>query len=132
MSQILQVNAVSKSTTEPRALLSSISFSQKKGERLAIVGETGSGKSTLLKSIGGLADVTSGEILFQGEKVVGPADRLVAGHEDIKLLVQAKFPDPFSEQRCEHTGYDHDTQPPVQLSCFSVRQFRQSVLWQIG
>lgn len=38
----------------------------KKGERVAIIGETGSGKSTLLDIIMGLLPVTSGKILIDG------------------------------------------------------------------
>ncbi len=68
--------------------LKDISFSQKNHERIAIAGETGSGKSTLLKAIAGLAQPDSGEILFQNEKVVGPNDKLVPGHEKIIYLSQ--------------------------------------------
>lgn len=88
MPTILQVQSITKTNQESRHLLSSISFTVVEGERLAIVGETGSGKSTLLKSIGGLTEISSGEVLFRGTNVEGPEEKLVAGHEQISYLSQ--------------------------------------------
>lgn len=68
--------------------LRDIDFSQRKLERIAIAGETGSGKSSLLKAIAGLAQPDTGDIIFQNEKVIGPADKLVPGHEKIIYLSQ--------------------------------------------
>jgi len=65
-----------------------ISFTQKKGRKLAIAGETGSGKSTLLKIIAGLAAAGSGEIRFEGSRVLGPLERLVPGQPGIAYLSQ--------------------------------------------
>ena len=88
MIPILQAKSVTKSSDEQRTLLSSISLEVRDNERLAIVGETGSGKSTLLKSLGGLAEIDRGEVLFRGEKVEGPEEKLVAGHAQISYLSQ--------------------------------------------
>jgi ABC-type sugar transport system ATPase subunit len=65
-----------------------ISFTQEKGRKLAIAGETGSGKSTLLKMIAGLAAVGSGEVRFEGSRVLGPMERLVPGQPGIAYLSQ--------------------------------------------
>jgi len=65
-----------------------ISFTQKKGQNLAIAGETGSGKSTLLKIIGGLAEPSAGVVLFEGQRVLGPTERLVPGQPGIAYLSQ--------------------------------------------
>ena len=65
-----------------------ISFTQEKGRKLAIAGETGSGKSTLLKMIAGLAAVGSGEVRFEGSRVLGPLERLVPGQPGIAYLSQ--------------------------------------------
>src|SRR5271170_6838877 len=78
-----------------RVALRQISFTQRKGQRLAIAGETGSGKSILLKMIAGLAtpphpnhDDDDGAIWFEGQKVAGPAERLIPGQPGIAYLSQ--------------------------------------------
>ena len=68
--------------------LENINFTQQKFEKIALIGETGSGKSTLLKTIAGLIQPTSGTILFNGEKVMGPYWQLVAGQKGIAYLSQ--------------------------------------------
>ena len=68
--------------------LENINFTQQKFEKIALIGETGSGKSTLLKTITGLIQPTSGTILFDGEKVMGPDWQLVAGQKGIAYLSQ--------------------------------------------
>ncbi len=83
----LEVNDISKEVGDS-VLLNATNFTQKKGERLGIVGETGSGKTTLLKTIAGLLQSTSGEVLFRNEKVAGPEDQLVPGHDKIGYLSQ--------------------------------------------
>ncbi|MDN6309304.1 MAG: ABC transporter ATP-binding protein [Flavobacteriaceae bacterium] len=49
--------------------LNKLSFTIKKGETLAILGNTGSGKSTILELIGRLYDVTEGEVLIDGKPI---------------------------------------------------------------
>lgn len=55
---------------------------------MALVGESGSGKSTLLSMLAGLTDADAGEVQLNGERVVGPSEKLVAGHPDIRLVHQ--------------------------------------------
>lgn len=50
-------------------VLDNISFQVKKGEFLCIVGPTGCGKTTFLNSLTKLYQITSGEILINGEEV---------------------------------------------------------------
>ena len=68
--------------------LKDISFTQRKGQRLAIVGETGSGKSNLLKTIAGLITPPEGSVYFDGSRVLGPLERLIPGEPGIAYLSQ--------------------------------------------
>jgi multiple sugar transport system ATP-binding protein len=65
-----------------------VSFNINKGEIVAILGESGSGKSTLLKCIYGLLKVDAGQILFHGERVLGPDEQLIPGHKEMKMVTQ--------------------------------------------
>jgi iron(III) transport system ATP-binding protein len=69
-------------------ILSDVSFSQRRTQKVAIIGETGSGKSTLLKIIAGLVEHDQGEVWFEKESVSGPAEQLVPGHKEIGYLSQ--------------------------------------------
>ncbi len=71
-----------------KAILKNVSFTLKEGETLGIIGESGSGKTSLLKLLGGLLKPDSGELLFDGNPIPGPDERLVAGHDQIKLVHQ--------------------------------------------
>lgn len=50
------------------------------------MGKSGSGKTTLLKCIYGQHDLQNGEIVFNDEKILGPAYHLIPGHIDMKLV----------------------------------------------
>ena len=65
METILNVENVSV-CFENQDVLRDISFSVKRGEMLAVIGESGCGKTVLLKTLIGLHDQTSGQILFDG------------------------------------------------------------------
>lgn len=69
-------------------VLNDISFSQHQFQKIAVAGETGSGKSTLLKIIAGLIQPKSGEIYFDGKKVMGPDWQLIPGEKGIAYLSQ--------------------------------------------
>lgn len=68
--------------------LSRISFTVNQGESLGIAGKSGSGKTTLLRAVYGLYDLASGAVFFQGEKVRGPAQELIPGHPEMKMIAQ--------------------------------------------
>ncbi len=65
-----------------------IQFTQEIYQNIAIVGETGSGKTSLLKMVAGLLQPDKGTILFQGERVMGPLEKLLPGHPKIAYLSQ--------------------------------------------
>ncbi len=84
---LLKVSQINKKG-EGQFAIRQISFTQKRQQKIAIVGETGSGKSTLLKIIAGLEQQDAGEVFLEGERVKGPADKLVPGHASIAYLSQ--------------------------------------------
>lgn len=73
---------------DSRAGVSLIDLSIKKGDFVAIVGESGSGKSTLLKIIYGLLSPDTGEVFFKGRHLDGPHEKLIPGHDSMKMLSQ--------------------------------------------
>ena len=84
---ILHVDDVSCVIAE-RPVLRHVSFTQKKYGKLAIAGETGSGKITLLKIISGFVQPQTGKVVFDGQVVPGPLEKLVPGHPSIAYLSQ--------------------------------------------
>ncbi|MDB5025916.1 MAG: transporter ATP-binding protein [Mucilaginibacter sp.] len=60
------------------------------GEITAIIGASGSGKSTLLSLLFGLQSPDSGEIQFKGERIWGPEEKLIPGHNAMKMVTQAE------------------------------------------
>jgi phosphonate transport system ATP-binding protein len=55
---------------ERKIALSSLSFSIKQGELVALIGPSGAGKTTLLNSIAGLVPLQSGELLIDSRPLV--------------------------------------------------------------
>ncbi len=85
---ILEVNQIIKSFEHGTKALDNFKLSLEKGQVLCIIGESGSGKSTLLRAIAGLESLDSGTIMVQGEKILGPDEKLVPGYEEIQLVHQ--------------------------------------------
>ena len=57
-------------------VLNGIDLDVRRSEAVAIQGSSGAGKSTLLAAIAGLAEIESGEIVVNGQSMVGVSDRL--------------------------------------------------------
>ncbi|SQD78694.1 ABC transporter ATP-binding protein [Moritella yayanosii] len=75
---------------EPEATVDNINLTLKKGETLALIGESGSGKSTILKTIAGLHKANSGEIIFNGK----PLEILEKRTKEQKKQIQMIFQNP--------------------------------------
>ncbi len=78
---------------EPRRLLRAVdgvSFSIRRGETLALVGESGCGKSTVARLIVGLYPPSRGRILFAG------ADLAQAASAPLRRRMQMIFQDPYA------------------------------------
>lgn len=65
--------AFAKPCGEPLPVLESIDLCIAEGEILGLLGRSGSGKSTLLRIAAGLAKPTTGEVLYRGAPLAGPA-----------------------------------------------------------
>jgi ABC-type sugar transport system ATPase subunit len=87
MTSFLKVEGIEKSING-NIVLKDIHFHQEQFQKLVIAGETGSGKSTLLKIIAGFFQPDAGNVLFEGIKVLGPNEKLIAGINDIAYLSQ--------------------------------------------
>ncbi len=70
------------SSRGPREVLRSVSFEVGEGEIVGIVGRSGTGKTTLLRVMGGLLPPTSGRVLLEGQRVVGPPPTVVTVFQD--------------------------------------------------
>lgn len=73
---------------DARTVIDGVSFTIEKGKHVAVIGESGCGKSTLLKLLYGLYDLDSGNILWDGNPVLGPKFNLIPGHDSMKYLAQ--------------------------------------------
>ncbi len=70
-----------------------VSFSIKAGETLSLVGESGSGKSTIGRSILGLTEAQSGQILLGGQDLLKLGrEQMRAARQDLQII----FQDPYS------------------------------------
>jgi len=64
----LQLRGITKSFGSVQAL-ADVDFEVRTGEVMALVGDNGAGKSTLVKTVAGIHQPDSGEILFEGKRV---------------------------------------------------------------
>lgn len=71
-------------------IFSNISFSIGKGEVLCILGPNGTGKTTLIKCLNGLHEISSGEILINGENVKNLSFKEISRH--IGYIPQSHVP----------------------------------------
>ena len=74
-----------KPSGEALRVLNDISISLHEGEILGLLGRSGSGKSTLLRIAGGLIQPNSGEVLYRGHALSGPAEGIAVVFQSFAL-----------------------------------------------
>ena len=105
-------------------VLSSLNFSAKKGQTLAIIGGTGSGKSTILNLITRDYDVTDGEVLLDGVDVRKLAQEDLRGR--LAVVPQKAFL--FSGSIFENVRYGKEDASPEEVEyALSVAQAKEFV-----
>lgn len=82
---ILKVEGLSVSYGDNPAIIEDMSFSLKKGERLAIVGKNGAGKSTLAKALCGFVP-SQGKLTYKGQNI--SQDSIAERSERIGFVLQ--------------------------------------------
>src|SRR5215510_10843719 len=68
---LLELREITKSYPNRIHILGPISLVVQEGEFVVVIGPSGAGKSTLLRTVTGLTEVTSGEVLYKGRRVWG-------------------------------------------------------------
>jgi NitT/TauT family transport system ATP-binding protein len=89
MSQSLSIAGLSKSYgagPDSVRVLEDVSFEVRESEFVAIVGPSGCGKTTLLKSIAGVIEPDSGDIVTPAGPISGPSEDIAMVFQDFRLL----------------------------------------------
>ena len=82
-----------------------VSFDLRRGEAIAVVGESGCGKSSLMKTILGLVMPTKGDVVFEGQRVNALGGRAMRWYRSHVGYVQQ---DPYGA-----VSYTHLTLPTI-------------------
>ena len=96
---MLRLNKIS--VIRENVVLKEISLDLHFDQIYGVIGKSGAGKTTLLKAMSGLVDLSEGEVLIDGEKLIGPSQRLVPGYDEIQLVNQDFAVEPY------HTVYEN-------------------------
>ncbi|WP_308800009.1 ABC transporter ATP-binding protein [Agromyces silvae] len=99
LGNLLEVKAISHSFGKARRghptplALDEVSLSARTGETVCVVGESGSGKSTLARSVVGLISPEQGQIVFNGQQLIGGTRKAWHG---VRQDIQMVFQDPYA------------------------------------
>jgi NitT/TauT family transport system ATP-binding protein len=80
------VKAFPRPSGEPLNVLADMNLALREGEILGLVGRSGSGKSTLVRIAAGLMEPTSGEVLYHGKPLHGPAEGIAVVFQTFALF----------------------------------------------
>ena len=116
MSPLLQVKNVTKKYGGLTAN-NAISFDVAENEILSVIGPNGAGKSTLFKMIASFTPTTSGEVIYQGERISNLKPHIVARKGVVRTFQ-------------ETTIFKNIPNPAVEI-CVRIKRIIQSVKWHL-
>ena len=103
-----------------------IDFTVRAGQSVGLVGESGCGKSTTSEMVVRLRDLTSGEIVFDGQEVGGiPADRFA--RDPRRGALQMVFQDATDSLNPRHSARDAIAEPLRRLARMDRAALRERV-----
>ncbi|GAC1629785.1 MAG: nitrate/sulfonate/bicarbonate ABC transporter ATP-binding protein [Nevskia sp.] len=71
---------------EPLVVLEAVDLQLRRGEIVGLLGRSGSGKSTLLRIVAGLIKASSGEVVYRGQALRGPAEGIAMVFQSFALF----------------------------------------------
>ena len=90
------------------AAVKNVDLTCRPGEIIALVGQSGSGKTTLARTILGLQEAASGDVLYRGE----PLSKKRRALKEYRRKVQYVLQDPMAALNGRHTVYEQIAEGP--------------------
>lgn len=125
MSSLVEVKDLKKYFKSPRGIVHAVdgvSMKIEKGSTMGVVGESGCGKSTLGRVITQMISPTEGEILYDGNSIIG-----IKGNALNKYHSQAQFifQDPFSSLNPRYTVEQTIEEPLINERIYSKAEIER-------
>src|SRR5690606_10326213 len=100
-----------------------VSISLEKGKTYGLVGESGSGKSTTGRAIIGLNNITSGQVIFEGEDITNVRRTKSEATKNIQMI----FQDPYSSLNPKKRVVDIVSEPLRNFENLTRKEERKRV-----
>jgi len=117
MNKIFSIKALTKEYNDKR-VLDIEELDVEEGSVTGIIGPSGAGKSTLLYILNGLEKATSGEIVFNGKKIIGEPD--IKARRQMSMVFQR--PTVFNMSVYDNMAYS------LKLRRFSIKEIKDRVI----